>query len=231
MYGGCDYPYKSCLCTFWPCRPYFILQFYSIVFILVSVPFFYYLGVVHQWHLTWFAHWTPNGPSIEDGRYQERIIEKRFSLGTGQKPQGQRSMTTCLAAPSPESRPYTATARGPMWGSRQGIFRILWVPPSTQIVSIFTEFWLQILKNTQNWGNSVHTSILYGALCKILKMHAKYWKMGIFILKDARTAWRHWDSSLFSLGASCSPFTRSSHPHYCSHLSLIWSYSPQIGAE
>ena len=39
MYSGCNYPYKSCLCTFWPCHPYFILQFYSIVFILVSVLF------------------------------------------------------------------------------------------------------------------------------------------------------------------------------------------------
>ena len=26
------YPYKPCLCTFWHCHPYFILQFYSIVF-------------------------------------------------------------------------------------------------------------------------------------------------------------------------------------------------------
>ena len=26
MYSGCDYRYKSCLCTFWPCHPYFILQ-------------------------------------------------------------------------------------------------------------------------------------------------------------------------------------------------------------
>ena len=37
MYSECDYPYKSCSCTFWPCHPYFILQFYSIV---VSVLFF-----------------------------------------------------------------------------------------------------------------------------------------------------------------------------------------------
>ena len=28
MYSGCDYPYKSCLCTFWPCYPHFILQFH-----------------------------------------------------------------------------------------------------------------------------------------------------------------------------------------------------------
>ena len=40
MYSGCDYPHKSCLCTFWPYHPYFILQFHSIVFfILVAVPF------------------------------------------------------------------------------------------------------------------------------------------------------------------------------------------------
>ena len=26
------YPYKPCLCIFWHCHPYFILQFYSIVF-------------------------------------------------------------------------------------------------------------------------------------------------------------------------------------------------------
>jgi hypothetical protein len=32
MYSGCDYPHKSCFNTFWPCHPYFILQFYSIVF-------------------------------------------------------------------------------------------------------------------------------------------------------------------------------------------------------
>jgi hypothetical protein len=32
MYSGCDYPNKSCLCTFWPYHPYSILQFYSIIF-------------------------------------------------------------------------------------------------------------------------------------------------------------------------------------------------------
>ena len=37
MYSGCDYSYNSCLCTFWPCHPYFIFQFYSIVFILVCM--------------------------------------------------------------------------------------------------------------------------------------------------------------------------------------------------
>ena len=40
MYSGRDYPYNFCLCTFWLCHPYFILQFYSIVFILVSVLFY-----------------------------------------------------------------------------------------------------------------------------------------------------------------------------------------------
>jgi hypothetical protein len=27
MYNGCGYPHKSCLRTFWPCHPYFILLF------------------------------------------------------------------------------------------------------------------------------------------------------------------------------------------------------------
>ena len=27
MFSGCDYLYKSCLYTFWPCHPYFIFQF------------------------------------------------------------------------------------------------------------------------------------------------------------------------------------------------------------
>ena len=28
MYSGCDYPYESCLCTFWPCHPYnFTIKF------------------------------------------------------------------------------------------------------------------------------------------------------------------------------------------------------------
>ena len=36
----CDYPYdKSCLCAFWPCHPYFILQFYLNVF--YTCPFFF----------------------------------------------------------------------------------------------------------------------------------------------------------------------------------------------
>jgi hypothetical protein len=28
MYRGCDYPHKYCLCTFWLCHPYFILQLF-----------------------------------------------------------------------------------------------------------------------------------------------------------------------------------------------------------
>ena len=38
MYSGCDY--KSCLYTFWHCHPYFILKFYSVIFLLVSALFF-----------------------------------------------------------------------------------------------------------------------------------------------------------------------------------------------
>ena len=34
MYNGCDYPYKSCLCTFWPCYPYFILQIIQLILYL-----------------------------------------------------------------------------------------------------------------------------------------------------------------------------------------------------
>ena len=41
MYSGCNYPHKSCLCTFWPCHPYFMLQFYSIVFYTCYSSFFY----------------------------------------------------------------------------------------------------------------------------------------------------------------------------------------------
>ena len=41
MYSVCDYPYdKSCLCTFLHCHPYFILQFYSIVF-YTCCPYFF----------------------------------------------------------------------------------------------------------------------------------------------------------------------------------------------
>ena len=60
MYSECDYLYKSCMYTFWPCHPYFILQFYSIVFVLVSVCFLFFiaLSVIHQCHLTRFAHST-----------------------------------------------------------------------------------------------------------------------------------------------------------------------------
>ena len=59
MYSGCDYPYKSCFCTFWPCHPYFILQFYSIAFytcicynyILVSD-----IGITTLLINNWFTH-------------------------------------------------------------------------------------------------------------------------------------------------------------------------------
>ena len=78
MYSGCDYPYKSCLCTFWPCHPYFIFQFYSIVFILVCVIFFIALSVVYQCPLTWFVHSTLNGPSIGDGRCRSSRVRANF---------------------------------------------------------------------------------------------------------------------------------------------------------
>ena len=32
MYHVCDYPYYSCLDTFWHCHPYFTLQFYANIF-------------------------------------------------------------------------------------------------------------------------------------------------------------------------------------------------------
>ena len=32
IYHVCDYPYYSCLDTFWHCHPYFTLQFYANVF-------------------------------------------------------------------------------------------------------------------------------------------------------------------------------------------------------
>ena len=31
------YSYKPCLCIFWHCHPYFILQFYSIVFFILVI--------------------------------------------------------------------------------------------------------------------------------------------------------------------------------------------------
>ena len=40
MYSGCVYPYKSCSYTFWPCHPLLNPLIYSIVFILVSIPFY-----------------------------------------------------------------------------------------------------------------------------------------------------------------------------------------------
>ena len=78
MYSECDYPYKSYLCTFWPCHPYLILQFHLIVFILVPILFFIALGVIHQCHLTWFAHSTLDGPSIEDRRCWSSRVHSKF---------------------------------------------------------------------------------------------------------------------------------------------------------
>ena len=55
MYSGCDYllSLKSCSCAFWYCHPYFILQFYSIVFILVYVLF--YCMSATKWEVPKFA--------------------------------------------------------------------------------------------------------------------------------------------------------------------------------
>ena len=40
MYSECDFPHKSCLCTFWSCHPYFILPIlFNCFFILVTIPF------------------------------------------------------------------------------------------------------------------------------------------------------------------------------------------------
>ena len=33
MYSGCDY--QSCLCTFWSCHPYFILQFHCFIYLFL----------------------------------------------------------------------------------------------------------------------------------------------------------------------------------------------------
>ena len=53
---------------------------------------------------------------------------------------------------------------------------------------------------------------VYGAFCKILKLlkkYAKYWKMGKFILKSKRTAWRHCiSSSMYIQFQSCSVYRR-----------------------
>jgi hypothetical protein len=43
MYSGCDYPHKSCLHTFWPCHPYFILQFYCFFY-----PTYKYYGFIYK---------------------------------------------------------------------------------------------------------------------------------------------------------------------------------------
>ena len=67
MYSGCDYllSLKSCLRTLWHCHPYFIFQFYSIVFILVSVLFYcmsatiYSMGGAEVRACTWKGSDTP----------------------------------------------------------------------------------------------------------------------------------------------------------------------------
>ena len=38
------YPYYSCLCTFWPCHPYLLLQF-LVVFILVLIYIYIYIYI------------------------------------------------------------------------------------------------------------------------------------------------------------------------------------------
>ena len=35
MYHVCDFPYYSCLSTFWYCHPYFTHQFYANVFFII----------------------------------------------------------------------------------------------------------------------------------------------------------------------------------------------------
>ena len=64
MYSGCDYPYKSCLCTFWPCHPYFILKI-SFNYFLYLLLFFFLLPCGQNWQfisfsntiiLAWFTH-------------------------------------------------------------------------------------------------------------------------------------------------------------------------------
>ena len=56
MYSGCGYPHKSCSCTFRPCHPYFILQFYSITFYTCYCSFLVPSGQSRQSAMAWFAH-------------------------------------------------------------------------------------------------------------------------------------------------------------------------------
>ena len=46
MYRVCDYPYYSCLGTFWHCHPYF--NFMQMFFTLVTIPFFTLFQILHQ---------------------------------------------------------------------------------------------------------------------------------------------------------------------------------------
>ena len=60
MYSGCDYLLSLIilLYAFWHCHPYFILQFYSIVFTLVSVLFYCMsatLYIKYRWEVLKFA--------------------------------------------------------------------------------------------------------------------------------------------------------------------------------
>ena len=57
MYSGCDYPHKSCLCTFWPCHPYFILPILFNCFCTCYCSFFNalwakpWIGIFQKYHL------------------------------------------------------------------------------------------------------------------------------------------------------------------------------------
>ena len=65
MYSECDYPYKSCSCTFWPSHPSFVLQFCSIIFIFVSLLSVSFMNAILHGlliQLSMVHHW----PSIED---------------------------------------------------------------------------------------------------------------------------------------------------------------------
>ncbi len=42
MHSECDYPHKSCLCTFWPCHPYIILYTFCIAENFRMVQIFVY---------------------------------------------------------------------------------------------------------------------------------------------------------------------------------------------
>ena len=44
MYSGRDYPYKSCLCTFSPSHPYFILQFHCLLYLYNTIIMMYVIA-------------------------------------------------------------------------------------------------------------------------------------------------------------------------------------------